>query len=200
MFDHVIRISCLRHSMLFILVFLGLNTNAIRANEQEGRGVPHQIVANYIHAVIEADRTLYATHVVERMRETGTAMASENWHERNTLPLPAQMLQLSGQRVKKSGEGLHYRLASLWPIYHKNGPSNDFERKGLEAVQHDPDNPYTGYITEGEDTVFTAIYADRAVSKACVNCHNRHLLSPRRDHKFGKVMGGIIISFPVLID
>jgi hypothetical protein len=183
-------------SALIFFVLLGFSTSAIRAEEGTGNGIPYQTVADYIHDIVEADRTLYTTHVVDRMQETGTAIASEGWEERNTLPLPAQLLLLSGERVRNKGGGLNYRLASLWPIYKKNGPANDFERKGLKAVQQNPHEPYTGFITQGGESVYVAIYADLAVSKSCVNCHNRHLLSPKRDQKLGDVMGGIIISFP----
>ncbi len=161
------------------------------------KGIRPEIVADFIYAVIESDRTLYTTHIVDRMQETGTVVASEAWESRNALPLPAQMLLLSGSTVKKKGIGLEYRLASLLPIYQKNGPATDFEAAGLAAVEREPSQPYTGYITRGEQTYFQAIYADRAISKACVNCHNTHLLSPTRDRKLGDVMGGIIISFPV---
>jgi len=184
-------------SALIFFFLLGFSTSTIRAEEGTGNGMPYQTVADYIHNIIEADRTLYTTHVVDRMQETGTAIASEGWEERNALPLPAQMLLLSGERVRNKGGGLNYRLASLWPIYKKNGPANDFERKGLKAVQQNPHEPYTGFIIQGGERFYVAIYADLAVSKSCVNCHNRHLLSPKRDHKLRDVMGGIIISFPV---
>jgi uncharacterized protein DUF3365 len=194
------NVKSLRPIRLFALIFLvlfELHTPASGAEKATGKGLPYQTVTDYIHAIIEADRTLYTTHVVDRMQETGTAIASEGWRERNALPLPAQMLLLSGERVKSKGRGLHYRLASLWPIYKKNGPANDFERNGLKAVQENPDEPYTGLITQENESRFVAIYADLAVSKSCVNCHNRHILSPKRDHKLGNVMGAIIISFPV---
>ena len=197
MSQHVKSINCVFNSALILLVLLGLTTSEVRAEEPSGHGIPYQTVADYIHDIIEADRTLYTTHVVDRMQETGTAIASESWVDRNALPLPAQMLLLSGERVKNRGGGLNYRLASLWPIYKKNGPANDFERNGLQAVQQNPHEPYKGLITQGEESRFVAIYADLAVSKSCVNCHNRHLLSPKRDHKLGDVMGAIIISFPV---
>ncbi len=180
-----------------IFVSFGFISSAAGNEEDPGHGIRYQTVADYIHSIIEADRTLYTTHVVDRMQETGTAMAAEGWRERNALPLPAQMLLLSGERVRNKGNGLHYRLASLWPIYKKNGPANDFERMGLKAVQQKPEQPDTGLITQGEESRFVAIYADLAVSKSCVNCHNRHILSPKRDHKLGNVMGAIIISFPV---
>lgn len=160
-------------------------------------GINPEMVADYIHAVIEADRTLYATHVVNRMQETGTVVASEGWKKQKALPLPAQMLLLAGLKVGESGLGLRYRLASLFPIYERNGPTTDFERKGLDAVEKDPNKPYTGIMTRGDKQYFKAIYADIAVSKACVNCHNTHILSGKRDRSVGDVMGGIIISFPM---
>ncbi len=187
-----------------MLVFVGLlcGVEAARGGEETVKlvGVPPEVVANYIHAVIQADRTLYTTHVVERMQDNGIVMATEGWKRRNGLPLPAQMLLLSGLKVEEEGSGLKYRLASLWPIYEKNGPTTEFERTGLQVVAEDPSEPYAGIIKRGDQRYFKAIYADRAVSKACVTCHNGHLLSSRRDYKLGDVMGGVIISFPMPLE
>ncbi|WP_455242837.1 c-type heme family protein, partial [Petrachloros mirabilis] len=71
------------------------------------------------------------------------------------------------------------------------------ERQGLDAVQKDPSKPHYGFIRRGETRFFQAIYADRAISQACVDCHNKHPNSPRRDFKLDDVMGGIIITFPI---
>ena len=184
-------------SMLLAWNFVVTDPLAVGSSDSDqGAGIKPAVVADYIHAVIEADRTLYATHVVHRMQETGTVIASEGWKKQKALPLPAQMLLLAGLKVGESGLGLQYRLASLFPIYERNGPTTDFERKGLAAVEKNPSKPYTGVITRGDKRYFKAIYADVAVSKACVNCHNTHILSGKRDRKVGDVMGGIIISFP----
>jgi hypothetical protein len=159
-----------------------------------------QVVADYIHAVIAADRALYTTHVVERMQENRIVIAAEAWKQRKALPLPAQMLLMAGRVVEMGGSGLRYRLASLWPIYEENGPSTVFEEAGLQVVAEDPDEVYSGIIKRGDQRFFKAIYADRAVSKACVECHNGHMLSSKRDFKLGDVMGGIIISFPLPLE
>ena len=156
-----------------------------------------EVVAGYIHAVIAADRALYTTHVVERMEENRIVIAAEAWKQRKALPLPAQMLLMGGRVVEMGGSGLRYRLASLWPIYEENGPSTVFEEAGLKVVAEDPEEVYSGIIKRGDQRFFKAIYADRAVSKACVDCHNGHLLTSKRDFKLGDVMGGIIISFPL---
>ncbi len=159
-----------------------------------------EVVANYIHAVIAADRALYTTHVVDRLQEERVVVAAEAWKQRKALPLPAQMLLMAGRIVEMGGTGLRYRLASLWPIYEENGPSTVFEETGLQVVADDPDEVYSGIINRGDQRFFKAIYADRATSKACVNCHNGHILSGKRDFKLGDVMGGIIISFPLPVE
>lgn len=156
-----------------------------------------EVVAGFIHTVIAADRALYTTHVVDRMQENRIVIAAEAWKQRKALPLPAQMLLMSGRVAEMGGSGLRYRLASLWPIYEENGPSTGFEEAGLKVVAENPDEVYSGIIKRGDQRFFKAIYADRAVSKACVDCHNGHLLSSKRDFKMGDVMGAIIISFPL---
>jgi len=160
-------------------------------------GIPPETVADYVHAVIEADRAIYTTHVVDRMQEKGVVAASENWESQNTLPLPAQFLIDSARMVAKKNRGIRYRLVSLWPIYERNGPATDFERGGLEAMLKQPEKTYTGYVESAGQRYFQAIYADRAVAQACIGCHNAHPHSPRRDFKLNDVMGGIVITLPV---
>jgi hypothetical protein len=103
----------------------------------------------------------------------------------------------TGRLVAETGKGIKYRLVSLWPIYVWNLPETDFEKKGLEAVAKNPDQPFTGFVRIGRDRYFQAIYADLAVSQTCVACHNSHMNSPRRDFKLNDVMGGVIITIPV---
>jgi hypothetical protein len=160
-------------------------------------GVPPETVADYIHAVIEADRAIYTKHVVDRMQEKGIVTASENWEGQNTLPLPAQFLIDAARLVSKKETGIRYRLISLWPIYERNGPATEFERKALEAIQQHPNEPHTGYVQSGRRRYFQAVYADIAVAQACIACHNAHTHSPRRDFKLNDVMGGIVITIPV---
>lgn len=180
---------------LCAIMLAGVAVDIARAGETAG--VPPEVVAEYIHAVIQADRTIYSTHVVEQLQDRKVTGAAEDWKEKGALPLPAQMLQMAGQEIQGLGLGLRIRLASLGPIYTKNGPANQVERAGLEAVAKNPRKPYTVMITEGGRRYFKAIFADRAVSMACVACHNNHPLSARRDYRLHDVIGGVIISFPI---
>ena len=180
---------------LCAIMLAGVAVDVAQAGETAG--IPPEVVAEYIHAIIQADRTIYSTHVVERLQDLKVTVAAEERKARGTLPLPAQMLQMAGQEIQGLGLGLRIRLASLGPIYKKNGPADQFERAGLEAVAKNPQKPYTGIVMQDDRRFFKAIFADRAVSMACVTCHNSHELSTKRDYKLYDVMGGIIISFPV---
>ena len=162
---------------------------------REMPGIPPEKVADFVHAVIEADRYVYTKQVVERMQESGITEADENWEQKHALPLPAQFLRYSGRRAAESGSGIRYGLISLWPI--RNPPATEFERKALQAVLKNPDRPYTGMVKSGKRRFFQAVYADLAVSKACVDCHNTHVLSPKRNFKLNDVMGGIVITIPL---
>jgi hypothetical protein len=160
-------------------------------------GIPPEKVADYVHAVLEADRTIYTTHIVNRMQEKGIVSAAEHWEQENALPLPAQFLQHSGRLVAESGNGIRYRLIGQWPIYQRNAPVTDFERKALDTLRRQPERPVTGVVASGKKQYFQAIYPDRAVSAACVTCHNSHPLSPKQDFKLNEVIGGIAITIPL---
>lgn len=160
-------------------------------------GISPEKVADYVHAIIEADRTVYSTHVVKNMQEKGIVSADEHWEQNNALPLPAQFLQLAGRLVAEKGSGIRYRLISLWPIYRRNAPATEFERKGLKSFIRNPDTPHRGIVKSGKKQYFQAIYPDRAVTQACIDCHNTHPLSPKRDFTLNSVMGGIVITIPL---
>jgi hypothetical protein len=189
-------------NILFVLLGLGVGlgvwgiSSFTASSDSEAKLDPAK-VADQIHAVIQANRTIYATHVVDKLQAKGIVTAAEYWKQEDVLPLPAQFLIETGRLVGEKGTGLKYRLVSLWPIYVWNAPSTDFERKGLEAISKHPDQPFTGFVKVGRDRSFQAVYADIAIAQSCVDCHNAHPNSPRRDFKLNDVMGGIVITIPI---
>lgn len=161
------------------------------------QGISPELVADYVHSVIKADRTFYETEIVERMQRRGIAFASENWKGTGDLPLPAQFLIESGRLVAEQGKGVRFRLVSEWAINKKNSPMTEFERTGLAKILVNSDRPYAGVTTEGGARVFQALYPDKALSQHCADCHNGHPKSPKRDFKAGDVMGGVLVTIPL---
>ena len=182
---------------LLMCLTLSYGTEPRSSSQHSLLGIPPKLVADYVHDIIEADRIIYSTVVVERLQKKAIVHATENWNQKDGLPLPAQLLQMAGRRVAEKGRGIRYRLVSLWPIYERNGPATEFERKGLQAVLRNPDQPFMGIIKSGKLRYYQAIYPDKAVTHACVECHNMHPLSPKRDFQLNGVMGGIVITIPL---
>ena len=167
------------------------------ADKKSAGNVPLETVVDYIHAVLESDRTFYTVHVVERMQRRGVIESSEKWREVGALPLPAQFFEESSRLASTTGVEVKYRLISANPINKLNAPVTEFERKALEAVMDHPEQPYKGQVKEGGARYFQALYADLAVSPVCVSCHNADPRSPKRDYKLRDVLGGVLISIPM---
>ncbi|HEX4953302.1 MAG TPA: DUF3365 domain-containing protein [Thermoanaerobaculia bacterium] len=161
-------------------------------------GIPPELVADYIHAVIEADRAVYADRVVQRLQnKEGVIKASEHFEADKALPLPAQMLRMGSQLVSEKGVGFRYALISPWAINKANLPKTEFEKQGVASVVADRTKPFRTIQEVAGKRYFMAVYADIAVSPACAACHNDHSESPRKDFKTGDVMGGVVITLPL---
>ena len=161
-------------------------------------GITPRQMADALHAVMESDRTVYTRNVVNRLQnDENVIKASEHWKDDKALPLPAQMFRFGAEMVAEKDVGFSYSLQSLWPVNKQNAPRTDVEKAGLQYLVDNPGKSYYSEEELGAIKYFTAVYADTAVSPACVDCHNAHKDSPRSDFKLGEVMGGVVIRIPV---
>lgn len=158
-------------------------------------GISPQKMADAIYAVVAADRTVYTREVVNRLQEAKVIKASEHFTDEKTLPLPAQMLRMAAESVQKRDQGFTYALLSQWPVNKQNAAKTSVEIAGLKAVAASGGSYYAEESLGGKK-YFTAVYADKAVAAACVDCHNDNADSPRSDFKLGDVMGGVVIRIP----
>ncbi|MFQ5672444.1 MAG: DUF3365 domain-containing protein [Nitrospinales bacterium] len=159
--------------------------------------LPPEIVADYIHSVIESDRIIYGKYIVDRLQSKNILYATEHWKEKNALPLPAQFLSNATALIEEDHVLVDCRLISLWPINAHNAPANEFERLGLESVDIHPLRPYTAHTKRGKTRYFQAVFPDFAITQACVNCHNAYLKGKKHVFKLNDVMGGIVVAFPI---
>ncbi len=88
-------------------------------------------------------------------------------------------------------------LRSLWPLSPKGVAETATEKTGLQFVLEHPDSAYYAEESLGGRRYFIAVYPDKAVFPSCVNCHNGHKDSPKKDFKPGDVMGGLVVRVPL---
>ena len=195
-------LTALHFAWLFIIAisFTGCNQSAPPA--ESAGGISPQKFADAVHAVMMADRTVYAKHVVTRLKEQEAPVKpSEYWEdEEHKIPLPAQMFRMGSELVSENDNaGFTYALKSKWPLNKQNRAKTDIEIKGIDALIENPDSPY--YETEeiAGKKYYTAFYADKAVAKACWACHNGHSNKEDDYPEFeeGDVMGAVIVRVPL---
>jgi hypothetical protein len=176
---------------LVLMGFLGFG-------EQKSGGLDPEDVADMLHAVMEADRSVYTKAVVQRLTLLDKVIeASEHFTDEKALPLPAQMFRMGAEAAAEKTTKFSYSLLSLTPINKQNNPRTDVEREGMEAVAANQTENFYGEENLGSKHYFTAVYPDIAVAEACVKCHNEHKDSPRRDFKLGDVMGAVVVRIPL---
>lgn len=168
------------------------------SGDSKQAGITPEQMANAVHTVLEADRTVYTKEIINRLvKEEKVIKASEHWKEEKALLLPAQMFRAGSEIVQEKTGDFSYALLSLWPINSQNKAKTPAEEEGLKAVLDNPAQPFYKTETLGKKDYFTAVYADVAVAPACITCHNEHKDSPRTDFKLGETMGGVVIRIPL---
>lgn len=202
-------------TVAFIAIILAVAVTAISCSSSGPAttatapdGIPPELVADYIHNVLAADRTAYTKHVVNRVKtlegkpkEKGVleVESTEAWQQTDGVPLPAQMFRLGSEIANESGQ-FTYNLVSPWNINDNQAPKGEFEEKAVTQMI-ETGEAVKDYQEIAGQKFFSAMYPDKAVAEACVTCHNTHPVHLERypDKKFemGEVMGGVVINIPL---
>lgn len=199
-------------TVAFISIIIAVSVTAVSCSSGSGpaavSGIPPELVADYVHTVMAADRTAYTKHIVSRSKKLEgkekadgvlAIEATEGWQQTDGIPLPAQMFRL-GSEIASDGSDFTYNLISTWNINDSQAPKNDFEKKAMDAILESGE-PYKAEQELGGQKYFSALYPDKAVAEACVTCHNTHPIHkeryPDKVFKLDDVMGGIMINIPL---
>jgi len=188
---------------LAILASLGLSVALLASG---GAGVPsHKLtavslkkMADCLHAVIAAHHEVYCRSIHKGVPgEQTSATSSVSSPEATNGPTHARVLDLAEQEIQTHGAEFSYALRSAWPIDESHGPQTQVELDGLKRVAAPLAGAWYSEETLGGRGYYTAIYPVIATESSCVECHNHHPRSPRRDYRPKDVMGAIVVRLPL---
>jgi serine/threonine protein kinase len=141
----------------------------------------------------------YSDQVVERAKVKKVEATHDYASREGTIPLPATaLIELSRHVSERSASGVQVRLYSDHPFRTRKdgGPKDDFERAALDRLREQPKEPY--YRFEDFQGRPSLRYATAQVMKqTCVECHNGHNESTKKDWKEGEVVGVLEIIRPL---
>lgn len=152
--------------------------------------VSKELVVKYILATVQAFRTVYVEQVTERVSKDGI-LPKEDWmKDDHAVMLPFQFVKMAGQEMKTLEKDVEIGLVSLTPLYSSNFPKTEAEVNALKELMADPTRKITTFA-DGKD--FKGLAADFAIERSCVDCHNHHPNSVKKDFKKGDMMGAIVV-------
>ena len=147
--------------------------------------------ASDLNSVITSVRTFYATNVVGRvLAAPGSTQVTHNYESiPGAIPIPATLSLELGRVIGEQQKNITYRFVSDYPFRNRTPHVLDtFETNALAALRADPHQ----LISDVTDSLFSdriRLLAPVVMGAACVNCHNSHPESPKRDWKVGDVRG-----------
>nr|VFK62956.1 MAG: Protein of unknown function (DUF3365) [Candidatus Kentron sp. UNK] len=206
-------------ALVFIALYIYLFVTAppeLAENEANGRTLPIELAFDILNKENELVRSLYTKEIVgaskaprtkffqlTRARHNREATGAEkemrvrfdeNWDndDLDAAPLPAQFLRLTSLGLEKTDARLGLYLGSDYPI----NDANLFTGEQLARFRKVKENKEPIKFYAQDTQLYVGMYADIAIAKACIECHNNHAESPKNDWRLGDVMGATSWTYP----
>jgi signal transduction histidine kinase len=184
--------------LLFSLAMVGLLWQMLNLSDDLARGLVLQ--GTELQSVaLEEFRQYYSSEIVARVAHIEGLEVTHDYREKkNAIPLPATMSIELGKRISERVPGLQVRLYSHHPYPFRNdgGPHDAFEREAIDWLSQHPEQPY--YRFEQVGSTWRLRYAKADIMQAsCVECHNSHPASPKRDWREGDMRGVLEVVRPI---
>ena len=147
---------------------------------------------------IEEVRQIYSSEVVERLKKHDIHATHDYASQERAIPLPATLTMEIGDRLSKSREGAYVRLFSEFPFPHRKDRVLDaFEQEALTRMRVKMADTFWRIENfQGRPSIRLAL-ADRMKKQSCVDCHNSHPDSPKRDWELNDVRGVLEVIRPL---
>jgi len=173
-------------AVLGIYLFAGAPPPLPDQERSQSSTVSIKAAMDILNAENNVVRLIYTKEIVAAGKKAGL-MFDEQWEDENTSagPLPAQFLRLTALNIEKSRIRLGLYLGSDYPV----NKANAFAGQQLQLFQQIKLDQKPRFFFVSDVKVYAYMFPDVAISDACVQCHNAHANSPKKDWKLHDVMG-----------
>jgi serine/threonine protein kinase len=149
--------------------------------------------------ILDEINNFYSAEVVERAKRKGVEATHDYAGRKDAIPLPATLTIDLGKHVSQRSEsGVQVRLYSDYPFRSRTdgGAKDDFERDALARLRQTPETPFWRFEDfQGRPSLRYA--TAQRMQDTCVQCHNGHSESTKKDWKGGEVAGVLEVIRPL---
>ena len=189
---------------LFVAILLGSAFGFWHLSRLSGelvRGAAVESAAQYAE-MLEVVNELYSSDVVQRVGHHGVDATADYLAAEGEIPLPATLLTVLLERVSEQESGMAGRHYSEFPFRTRadGGPRSELEWEALRHLQENPAEPFQRFVEAGDGRPALFYATARVMQPSCVECHNAHPDSTKRDWQVGDVRGVLEIVRPLALD
>lgn len=190
----------LRHFILVSLALLALTVYLLVSappplpeKMASAKAIPVERLFTLVEAENDAVRALWTQDIVGAGKSVGLKF-DEHWRDADVEagPLPALFLRATAVYLEKDPVRLSLFLGSDFPI----NPANRFQGPQMETFAMIKQTQAPQFFFATDTRLYTAMFPDTAVASPCIQCHNEHPDTPKKDWKLREVMGATTWSYP----
>ncbi|MEM8863105.1 MAG: ATP-binding protein [Chloroflexota bacterium] len=153
------------------------------------------------HSAVNEFRNYYSRAVVANLAEADVDITHDYHLKDKAIPLPATLTRELGQNISSNSNASSMAFYSDYPFpWHEETlmDNDQFMQDALDYLRKNPDEVYFKYVTDSVTGEPLLRYATPSImNQSCVDCHNNHPDSPRKDWQVGDVRGVLEVSVPI---
>ncbi len=185
--------------VLFILLFIVVTASYVKYRQSQLVTKTALSIAQLQANAISEFRTLYTSEVVNNLQHHGINITHDYKGKDKSVPVPATLSMILGNRLAKNDPGMKTRLISPYPFpwrHETGGLKDEFSQNAWNVLAANPIEPYYRFEEQRGTLVLRYAKAD-LMRESCLECHNTHPSSPKNDWKLGDLSGILEIELPL---
>jgi diguanylate cyclase (GGDEF)-like protein len=148
-------------------------------------------------ATFSGIRNFYQSEIVSRVSGSDVLVTHDFRSHEKAIPIPATMMLELSSFLNKEASDVTFALVSDYPFpWRKGRLLTEFDTRALQALREDKVSEYFEIFDEN-NTIYLHYASPVLMKKGCVECHNTHPDSPKRDWKVGDIRAAQIFEIPV---
>ena len=185
--------------MLFTVGMVMIFGNMVYLSNKINQKLGIKYVETYINS-LETFQSMYSSEVIARLKPLGINFTHDYRDHDGAIPIPATFSIELAKAMTNPETGIITRLYSDYPFSFRKdgGPKDEFESLALTTLRfaNDKTKPFVRF--ENVNGHMSMRYAKALLMKqSCVDCHNSHPDSTKKDWKVGDVRGVREVIFPL---
>ena len=185
--------------LLFAFGMILIFGNMVYLSDKINKKLTLKYVETYVDS-LQTVQSMYSSEVVARLKALGINPTLDYRDHDGAIPYPATFSIELAKAMTNPETGIINRLYSDYPFAFRNdgGPKDEFESLALTTLRFAEDKTKPFIRFENVNGRMSMRFGKALVMKqSCVDCHNSHSDSTKKDWMIGDVRGVREVIFPM---